>query len=118
MKITLPIATVTSLLLKDAFAFLPSQNTRTVKCSYGELTSYQQLSMAAEAETEVPTVIDYGSVNKLPYRQLQKLCKEKGLAANGSTAALRERLLANLGLLKDEECELNDEVSLHCISHG
>jgi len=72
--------------------------------------------MAAEAETEVPTVLDYGSVNKLPYRQLQKLCKEKGLAANGSTAALRERLLANLGLLKDEECELNDEGD--CLPEG
>jgi pentatricopeptide repeat protein len=37
--------------------------------------------------------LDYATVNKLSYRELQKECRERGLPAVGNTAALRSRLL-------------------------
>eukprot|EP00957_Ditylum_brightwellii_P002852 219088-Ditylum_brightwellii.AAC.1 len=41
--------------------------------------------------------MDYGEVNRLTYRELQRVCKEKGLAATGTTSALRSRLLDFFG---------------------
>eukprot|EP00559_Dactyliosolen_fragilissimus_P002968 CAMPEP_0184861704 /NCGR_PEP_ID=MMETSP0580-20130426/6323_1 /TAXON_ID=1118495 /ORGANISM="Dactyliosolen fragilissimus" /LENGTH=677 /DNA_ID=CAMNT_0027359291 /DNA_START=408 /DNA_END=2441 /DNA_ORIENTATION=- len=69
------------------------------------------------------TTMDYESINKLSYRQLQTHCKEKGLPATGNTATLRGRLLEEFGLgvgfsnysssetssipeVSDEDCEV------------
>lgn len=66
--------------------------------------------MVAASNEEIDTAISsdhlgYWDINKLTYRQLQKTCKDKGLAANGSTAVLRTRLLQNFGIYKEgEEC--------------
>ena len=37
--------------------------------------------------------IDYESVNKLTFRELQRACRDIGLGSTGSTATLRNRLL-------------------------
>jgi hypothetical protein len=79
--------------------------------------------MVAASNEEIDTAassdsLGYWDINKLTYRQLQKTCKDKGLAANGSTAVLRTRLLQNLGIYKEgEECVTNtdgDDVSRFC----
>jgi len=109
MKLILSAATVFILLAKESqvAAFSPSKNSQTVRfSSYASLTSDHRLSMTAEAETEM----DYAAVNKLAYRELQSRCKDRGLAANGNTAALRCSLLEDLGLLKgDEDCDIVDD---------
>ena len=123
MKLSASFATAISLLVGDASvnAFTASQYSAAVKTipTNGQL-SRMHLSMATEAEVEVEVEVevetieisDYTSVNSLTYRQLQKECKKRSLAANGNTAALRDRLLKDLGLLiVDEECDVdNDEV--------
>mmetsp|Transcript_38876 Transcript_38876/g.58403 ORF Transcript_38876/g.58403 Transcript_38876/m.58403 type:complete len:723 (-) Transcript_38876:451-2619(-) len=54
------------------------------------------VAAAVQDETAV-TTMDYGEVNRLTYRELQRVCKEKGLAATGTTSALRSRLLDFFG---------------------
>jgi hypothetical protein len=44
--------------------------------------------------------MSYDEVNKLAFRGLQSQCKELGLSAVGTTAALRGRLLEHFGLTK------------------
>mmetsp|Transcript_16624 Transcript_16624/g.24847 ORF Transcript_16624/g.24847 Transcript_16624/m.24847 type:complete len:736 (-) Transcript_16624:67-2274(-) len=54
--------------------------------------------------------LDYKTVNKLTFRELQRTCKEKGLPAVGSTATLRSRILESL-----EECVPGKEEVEECI---
>lgn len=100
-------------------AFAPSRNNNNNKImqpySYAGLMSNMQVSMVAASNEETDTFVSneplgYWDINNLTYRQLQKTCKDKGLAANGSTAVLRTRLLQNLGIYKEgEECVTNSE---------
>lgn len=69
------------------------------------------LPTLAVAETEdnlssEETKLDNYAVNKLPFRELQRQCKERGLAATGSTGALRSRLLDALGIV---ECSVDSQ---------
>lgn len=120
MKLTLSLATAVALLGNESTvqAFLPSSNraAQLTKVIHADLISKQHLSMATEEEQIVQTELNFDVVNKLPYRQLQKECKSRGLAANGSTAVLRTRLLEDLGIVtaKEEECDIkkDEEVSL------
>ncbi len=120
MKLCVSIATAVALLSNDATvqAFTP-QNTRAIRytATNASPSSQMHLSMTAEAEaeTEMLELSDYASINALTYRQLQQQCKERSLQATGNTAALRCRLLEDLGLIKDgEECEITeDEVRLN-----
>ena len=112
MKLGISIATAVALLANDATvsAFTPQSTPRVIKFSHAGLKSRMHVSMTAEAETEALGLMDYASVNALTYRQLQQQCKQRSLAANGNTAALRCRLLDNLGLLQAvEECVVGDE---------
>jgi len=42
---------------------------------------------------------DYETINRLTFRELQKECKERGLAAVGNTAALRNNLMDHMGII-------------------
>lgn len=94
----------------------PSISQNAVKLQYNNYNaadrSSQQMSMAIETQYETSAAsMDFEDIRKLPYRQLQKYCKDRGLPANGSTAALRTRLLEDLGLVvtRDEECDISGE---------
>ncbi len=56
--------------------------------------------------SEETTELNYYAVNKLPFRELQRQCKERGLAATGSTGALRSRLIDALGIV---ECSVDSK---------
>ena len=56
-------------------------------------------SVAAAPPMMSATSMSYDEVNKLAFRGLQSQCKELGLSAVGTTAALRGRLLEHFGLL-------------------
>jgi pentatricopeptide repeat protein len=115
MKLTLSLATAVALLGNESAvqAFLPSskRSAQLTKVIHADLISKQHLSMATEEEQIVHTELNFDVVNKLPYRQLQKECKSRGLAANGSTAVLRTRLLEDLGIVtaKEEECDIKKD---------
>ena len=69
-------------------------------------------SVAEDVSSE--SDLDYATVKNLPFRQLQKECKERGLPAVGNTATLRTRLYEALGIA---ECSVDGEeenVSCHC----
>eukprot|EP00557_Chaetoceros_sp_GSL56_P002345 CAMPEP_0176486580 /NCGR_PEP_ID=MMETSP0200_2-20121128/5644_1 /TAXON_ID=947934 /ORGANISM="Chaetoceros sp., Strain GSL56" /LENGTH=738 /DNA_ID=CAMNT_0017883291 /DNA_START=251 /DNA_END=2464 /DNA_ORIENTATION=- len=92
-----------------------SQNVVKKQCNNYNVAerSSQQLSMALDTqyETTSEASMDFETIRKLPYRQLQKYCKDRGLTANGSTAALRTRLLEDLGLVtgRSEECDTSGD---------
>lgn len=99
-------------------SFSLSQNAIKSQCQYNNHNtagrSSRQLSMAVDTRYETSAAsMDFEAIRKLPYRQLQKYCKDRGLPANGSTAALRTRLLEDLGLItmRDEECDVNGEAN-------
>jgi len=72
--------------------------------------------------TSATSTMGYADVNSLTFRELQKACKEKGLAATGNTAMLRSRLMEFFGVAvaesvaasvpatsaEDEECVPDD----------
>lgn len=62
-------------------------------------------SVAAAPPMMSATSMSYDEVNKLAFRGLQSQCKELGLSAVGTTAALRGRLLEHFGLLKEVALE-------------
>jgi hypothetical protein len=114
MKLSLSISIAIALLANDSevAAFTPSKNAHSISFTHAGVPSFKPMSMAAEAETETDilledgTALDFEGVNKLPYRSLQKECKNRGLAANGNTAILRRSLLQAMGLFtpKDDDC--------------
>ena len=115
MRLGISITTAVVLLLNQANAFTPLQNTPSIRFRRSQQdASAIFVSMTAEAGPETtPLVEDYASVNALTYRQLQIECKARSLAATGNTAALRCRLLEHLGIMKvddREECDVADEV--------
>ena len=124
MRLGLSVATAIAVLSHDSHvaAFSQSKNTHSIRFTHADVKSYKHLSMTAEtqaetdAETEVvPTALDFDSVNKLPYRLLQKECKDRGLAANGSTATLRNRILEEIGSIatpEAEDCVVGDDVEV------
>lgn len=57
--------------------------------------------VAAATATATSSNMTYDEVNKLAFRALQRQCKELGLSAVGTTAALRGRLLEHFGLSKE-----------------
>ncbi len=63
-------------------------------------TSSQNVAAAIDTAT-ASSSMTYDEVNKLAFRALQSQCKELGLSAVGTTAALRGRLLEHFGLLKE-----------------
>ena len=71
---------------------LPVMSTRVSTSSKG---------VAAATATTASSSMTYDEVNKLAFRALQRHCKELGLSAVGTTAALRGRLLEHFGLLKE-----------------
>ena len=58
-------------------------------------------SVAAATMSATSSSMSYDEVNKLAFRALQSQCKELGLSAVGTTAALRGRLLEHFGLMKE-----------------
>ena len=72
-------------------------------------------SSSSSKEEEVEVVLDYNSINKLKFRELQAECKKRSIHAVGSTAVLRNRLLDSCGILmvgKEEQAKATVEVSL------
>jgi len=82
------------------------------------------LNVAAEDETKEailtepspppPVDLDYETINRLTFRELQKECKERGLGAIGNTALLRNNLLNHMGIIDPmiavrAAAELNEE---------
>jgi hypothetical protein len=57
-------------------------------------------SVAAATMSATSSSMSYDEVSKLAFRGLQSQCKELGLSAVGTTAALRGRLLEHFGLTK------------------
>jgi len=117
MKLTLSIAAAIALLGNDRqiAAFSPVPNSQAAKTTH---VTVGHLSMAsAEAEKTSATVeidfsieLDFGTINSLTFRELQKHCRGRGLPAVGNTAALRARLLERFGIIsKDEECQINED---------
>jgi hypothetical protein len=51
--------------------------------------------------TATSASMSYDEVNKLAFRALQSQCKQLGLSAVGTTAALRGRLLDHFGLSRE-----------------
>lgn len=84
----------TTSLVANGFQATSPLSARTSRVS----TSSQSVAAATAAVTESMT---YDEVNKLAFRALQSQCKELGLSAVGTTAALRGRLLEHFGLLKE-----------------
>jgi len=62
-------------------------------------TILSETSSPSDAVPLSPVEYDYETINKLTFRELQKECKERGLAAVGITAALRSTLLEHIGII-------------------
>ena len=58
-------------------------------------------NVATATMSATSSAMSYDEVNKLAFRALQSQCKELGLSAVGTTAALRGRLLDHFGLTKE-----------------
>jgi len=67
-------------------------------------TSSKSVATAPMSAT-TSSSMSYDEVNKLAFRALQSECKELGLSAVGTTAALRGRLLEHFGLAKEVALE-------------
>ena len=57
--------------------------------------------VATATMSATSSAMSYDEVNKLAFRALQRQCKELGLSAVGTTAALRGRLLEHFGLARE-----------------
>lgn len=103
------------------FAAAFSHSSNNIKMQpYSGFQSTIPISMVASSNKEAGTgsaIIGYADVKSLTYRELQKTCKDRGLAASGSTADLRTRLLQDTGIYRyGEEClttESGTDVSLN-----
>lgn len=93
---------VTACMLVSSTTFLASGFQATsplsVRTSH---VSTSSASVAAATMSATSSSMSYDEVNKLAFRALQSQCKELGLSAVGTTAALRGRLLEHFGLLKE-----------------
>jgi len=57
------------------------------------------LSEQSSSPPQPPVELNYEIITGLKFRELQKECKERGLGANGNTAALRNNLLDHVGIV-------------------
>jgi len=88
------ISSSTSLVANGFQATSPPLSVRSSRQS----TSSKSVAVATMSATS--SSMSYDEVNKLAFRGLQSQCKELGLSAVGTTAALRGRLLEHFGLTK------------------
>lgn len=86
----------TTSLLANGFQATSPLSVRTSRVS----TSSKSVAAAIDTAT-ASSSMTYDEVNNLAFRALQSQCKELGLSAVGTTAALRGRLLEHFGLLKE-----------------
>jgi len=90
----------------------PATRSAQLTPSFGVQNSRLTVAVSpVEADTEIEVTAD--SINKLSFRELQKECKKRELAAIGSTGTLRLRLLEFEGFCEtgDAECPaLNDDL--------
>lgn len=79
------------------------------------------LSEQSSSPPQPPVELNYEIITGLKFRELQKECKERGLGANGNTAALRNNLLDHVGIVDPmvavrAAAELDDDtVSCVCL---
>lgn len=100
MKIS-PLAVAISLTVSSPISVSAFSQSRLSTRWVSGTTSLPSSLAVAEVEGDVTSPdnsLDYNAVNSLTFRQLQKECKERSLPATGNTAALRGRLLENLGI--------------------
>ena len=64
-------------------------------------SSTSKYVVASASMSATSSAMSYDEVNKLAFRALQRQCKELGLSAVGTTAALRGRLLEHFGLARE-----------------
>ena len=86
----------TASLVANGFQATSPLSVRTSRVS----TSSKSVAAAIDTAT-ASSSMTYDEVNNLAFRALQSQCKELGLSAVGTTAALRGRLLEHFGLLKE-----------------
>jgi hypothetical protein len=67
-------------------------------------------TIPAPVPTSSPTSVDYESINKLTFRELQRTCRDHGLGSTGSTATLRNRLLDFHGIALNTATSTNDVI--------
>eukprot|EP00985_Skeletonema_marinoi_P005011 scaffold2176_cov114-Skeletonema_marinoi.AAC.2 len=90
----------TTSLVANGFQATSPLSVRTSRVS----TSSKSVATAPMSAT-TSSSMSYDEVNKLAFRALQSECKELGLSAVGTTAALRGRLLEHFGLAKEVALE-------------
>lgn len=124
MRFSVASVVILCSIASTASAFSTLQPTRHSKLSNNAFRtkiapSYNKLAVAASLNEESATsTLDYASINKLSFRQLQRECKERGLSAGGTTSALRARLLENVeGMKTEDKVEENQEEEL-CVPEG
>ena len=93
---------VTACMLVSSTTFLANgfQATSPLSVRTSHVSSSSAI-VAAATMSATSSSMSYDEVNKLAFRALQSQCKELGLSAVGTTAALRGRLLEHFGLLKE-----------------
>ena len=90
----------TTSLVANGFQATSPLSVRTSRVS----TSSKSVATAPMSAT-TSSSMSYDEVNKLAFRGLQSECKQLGLSAVGTTAALRGRLLEHFGLAKEVALE-------------
>lgn len=90
----------TTSLVANGFQATSPLSVRTSRVS----TSSKSVATAPMSAT-TSSSMSYDEVNKLAFRALQSECKQLGLSAVGTTAALRGRLLEHFGLAKEVALE-------------
>mmetsp|Transcript_8634 Transcript_8634/g.13010 ORF Transcript_8634/g.13010 Transcript_8634/m.13010 type:complete len:720 (+) Transcript_8634:201-2360(+) len=90
----------TTSLVANGFQATSPLSVRTSRVS----TSSKSVATAPMSAT-TSSSMSYDEVNNLAFRALQSECKELGLSAVGTTAALRGRLLEHFGLAKEVALE-------------
>lgn len=80
------------------------------------ITSLSSLAVVETDEdlSSSPESLNYDGVKNLTFRELQRECKERGLAATGNTATLRSRLLDAIGIFECTGTETEAEEVSSC----
>ena len=77
-----------------SFEFTPIVRNQFCKYTLCRSVSYSTTAKISCLKMSNPSIHE-AHIMSLTYREMQKLCKERGLAANGNTNAIRDRLLAD-----------------------
>lgn len=91
------ISSTTSLVVNGFQTSSPLVTTSARSTSQSSTSKY----VATATMSATSSAMSYDEVNKLAFRALQRQCKELGLSAVGTTAALRGRLLEHFGLARE-----------------